>query len=262
MSCPTEAQGVFYSTNMSKSLPFFKFNASEWLTGNISYEDYHVQGVFIRVCAEYWNRENDLTIEDAKLRTRDAKTIDYLIQKKYFKVKKNKIEISFLNEERNEIESKRLKLSESGRKGGLSRAKASLKGGSSIKNKNKEEDIDKEKEEENNAIAKADERGLTQKQTAFLNWFNSMMLKHKGVQGKFRSLTKTDKNNLKNLRAAYEDLNDWEHAFISMTKSKWVIDNNKCTVDHFLRMDNFVKYLNEYEVQQVQKTKFIAPWDR
>ena len=145
MSCPTEAQGVFYSTNMSKSLPFFKFNASEWLTGNISYEDYHVQGVFIRVCAEYWNRENDLTIEDAKLRTRDAKTIDYLIQKKYFKVKKNKIEISFLNEERNEIESKRLKLSESGRKGGLSRAKASLKGGSSIKNKNKEEDIDKER---------------------------------------------------------------------------------------------------------------------
>ena len=107
-----------------------------------------------------------------------------------------------------------------------------------------------------------DERGLTQKQTAFLNWFNSMMLKHKGVQGKFRSLTKTDKNNLKNLRAAYEDLNDWEHAFISMTLSKWVIDNNKCTVDHFLRMDNFVKYLNEYEVQKVQKTKFVAPWDR
>lgn len=119
-----------------------------------------------------------------------------------------------------------------------------------------------EKNEKNVESSTTDDRGLTQKQTAFLNWFNSMMLKHKGVQGKFRSLTKTDKNNLKNLRAAYEDITDWEKAFISMTKSKWVIENNKCTVDHFLRMDNFVKYLNEYEVQQVQKTKFVAPWDR
>ena len=243
---------------MSKVLPFFKFNASEWLTGNICYEDYHVQGVFIRVCAEYWNRENMLSVEDAKLRSKDEKTIDYLIEKRYLKVKKNKIEISFLDEERNEIESKRLKLSESGRKGGLSRAQATLKRGSSIKNKNKEEE--KEEEEDTNAIA-TDARGLTQKQTAFLTWFNSMMLKHKNVQGKFRSMTKTDKNNLRNLRAAYEDITDWEKAFVSMTKSKWVIDNNKCTVDHFLRMDNFVKYLKEFEVTQSDKKKIRAPWD-
>jgi hypothetical protein len=88
-----------------------------------------------------------------------------------------------------------------------------------------------------------------------------MMLKHKNVQGKFRSMTKTDKNNLRNLRAAYEDITDWEKAFVSMTKSKWVIDNNKCTVDHFLRMDNFVKYLNEFEVTQSDKKKIRAPWD-
>jgi hypothetical protein len=106
-----------------------------------------------------------------------------------------------------------------------------------------------------------DARGLTQKQTAFLTWFNSMMLKHKNVQGKFRSMTNTDKNNLRNLRAAYEDITDWEKAFVSMTKSKWVIDNNKCTVDHFLRMDNFVKYLNEFEVTQSDKKKIRAPWD-
>jgi hypothetical protein len=109
--------------------------------------------------------------------------------------------------------------------------------------------------------AATDARGLTQKQTAFLTWFNSMMLKHKNVQGKFRSMTKTDKNNLRNLRAAYEDITDWEKAFVSMTKSKWVIDNNKCTVDHFLRMDNFVKYLNEFEVTQSDKKKIRAPWD-
>lgn len=129
---------------MSKHLPFFKFNSSEWLTGNISYESFHLQGVFIRVCAEYWNRSNQLTVDEAKLRTQDALSIDTLIEKGYIKNKKNKIVISFLDEEKIEIESKRKVLSESGRKGGLSKAKGSLKRGSSIK----EEDIDKEKEEE------------------------------------------------------------------------------------------------------------------
>lgn len=141
---------------MSKELPFFKFNSTQWLTGNISYESFHIQGVFIRVCAEYWNRDNNLSVDDAKLRTQDGVSVDYLIEKRYLKVKKNKIEISFLHEERNEIEAKRLKLSESGRKGGLSRAKGSLKGGSSIKNKNKEE----EKEEEHSARPNLDINGF------------------------------------------------------------------------------------------------------
>ena len=45
-----------------------------------------------------------------------------------------------MDAEQSEISAKRLKLSESGRKGGLSRAKASLKQGSSIKEIDKEED--------------------------------------------------------------------------------------------------------------------------
>jgi hypothetical protein len=125
---------------MSKELPFFKFNATEWITGNISYESFELQGAFISVCAEYWNRNNNLTIDEAKLRLRNATIVDLLIEKNYLKTKKNKIVITFLDKEREEIESKRLKLSESGRKGGLSRAKASLKQGSSIK------EVDKDKE--------------------------------------------------------------------------------------------------------------------
>jgi hypothetical protein len=130
---------------MSKELPFFKFNATEWITGNISYESFELQGAFISVCAEYWNRNNDLTIDEAKLRLRNAEIVDILIQKNYLKTKKNKIVISFLDKERKEIESKRLKLSESGRKGGLSKAKASLKQGSSIKEEDKEEEKDNKK---------------------------------------------------------------------------------------------------------------------
>jgi hypothetical protein len=125
---------------MSKELPFFKFNATEWITGNISYEPFELQGAFISVCAEYWNRNNCLTIAEAKLRLRNSNLVDKLIEKKYLKTKKEKLVISFLDNEREEISAKRLKLSESGRKGGLSRAKASLKQGSSIKEIDKEED--------------------------------------------------------------------------------------------------------------------------
>jgi hypothetical protein len=127
---------------MSKELPFFKFNATEWITGNISYESFELQGAFISVCAEYWNRNNTLTIEEAKLRLRNSELIEKLIEKNYLKTKKTFLVISFLDLERKEISAKRLKLSESGRKGGLSKAKASLKQGSSIKEIDKE--VDKE----------------------------------------------------------------------------------------------------------------------
>lgn len=127
---------------MSKELPFFKFNATEWITGNISYESFEMQGAFISVCAEYWNRNNCLTIEEAKLRLRNSEIVDKLIEKNYLKTKKNYLIISFLDLERKEITAKRLKLSESGRKGGLSKAKASLKQGSSIKEVDKDKEID------------------------------------------------------------------------------------------------------------------------
>lgn len=129
---------------MSKELPFFKFNATEWITGNISYESFELQGAFISVCAEYWNRNNCLTIEEAKLRLRNSELVEKLIEKNYLKTKKTFLVISFLDLERKEITAKRLKLSESGRKGGLSKAKATLKPGSSIKEVDKDKEIDKE----------------------------------------------------------------------------------------------------------------------
>lgn len=129
---------------MSKELPFFKFNATEWITGNISYESFELQGAFISVCAEYWNRNNCLTIEEAKLRLRNSDLVEKLIEKNYLKTKKTFLVIAFLDLERKEITAKRLKLSESGRKGGLSKAKATLKQGSSIKEIDKDKEIDKE----------------------------------------------------------------------------------------------------------------------
>tara|TARA_Y100001972_G_scaffold120378_1_gene162822 strand:+ start:1035 stop:1463 length:429 start_codon:yes stop_codon:yes gene_type:complete len=112
---------------MAKELPFFRFNVSEWLTGNIAYESYEIQGLFIKVCCEYWNRKNCLTIQEIKKRTKEDKNIDYLIENNFLIKKRNKIKIKFLDEEKKQIDDKSLKLSIAGRKGGLRQAKGRLK---------------------------------------------------------------------------------------------------------------------------------------
>jgi hypothetical protein len=122
---------------MAKELPFFRFNVSEWLTGNIAYESYEIQGLFIKVCCEYWNRNNCITIEELKKRTKKDSEIDYLIKNKFLIKKRNKITIKFLDEEKIIIDAKYLKRSEAGRKGGLSKAKAMLKHKNKKENKKK-----------------------------------------------------------------------------------------------------------------------------
>jgi uncharacterized phage protein (TIGR02220 family) len=207
---------------MSKELPFFKFNATEWITGNISYEPFELQGAFISVCAEYWNRNNDLTIDEAKLRLRNARIVEILIEKNYLKTKKNKIVISFLDKERKEIECKRLKRSESGRKGGLSKAKASLKQGSSIKDK--EED----KEEDNiNYQALLDLLGVS---------FNR----------KFKVINSKAKRSYQaRLRDGYT-FEDITKAIINCKENQFHKDNNYnyCTPEFFSRAETLDKYSN------------------
>ena len=110
---------------MAKELPFFKFNASEWITGNISFESYELQGLFIKLCAEYWNRNNEMTKEDA-IRA---------------------ILIFFLDKEREDINAKHLKLSNAGRKGGLTHAKATPKHKEVEVEVDKEIEVDKIKKE-------------------------------------------------------------------------------------------------------------------
>lgn len=53
---------------MAKGFPYFKFIASEWLTGDIVFEDFDLQGIFINVCALYWHRDGNISLEDLKKR--------------------------------------------------------------------------------------------------------------------------------------------------------------------------------------------------
>lgn len=78
----------------------------------------------------------------------------------------------------------------------------------------------------------------------FLLWFNDMKLKYKKVDGKFKTLSKTDLNNLKSLKSLGYTADDFEHAYKVMIDSEWVKINKIDTPKHFLVNDNFSKYVN------------------
>jgi len=135
---------------MAKELPFYKFHSNEWLTGDITFEPYDIQGVFIHVCATYWSQDCSIALARLKKRLSNVKEGQWqcLIDSGYIKVNsKGDISISFLDEQINELGEQHKKKVEAGRKGGLAKgkqrssiAKATLK--------HIDIDIDKEVEEE------------------------------------------------------------------------------------------------------------------
>lgn len=106
---------------MAKDLPYFKFFCSEWNDGDITLEDYNIQGVFINVCSYYWSRECILESKLLYKRFKDVKTeIDLLVSEKHIKLENSSVVISFLNEQKEERE-QRSKLRS---RGGKASAKA------------------------------------------------------------------------------------------------------------------------------------------
>lgn len=105
---------------MAKELPYFKFFVSEWSDGDITLENYNVQGLFINLCSYYWSKSCDITLSKAK---KKFKNIDDLFQclldSGIIKVDSDDfISISFLDEQRDERDAKILINRENGLKGG------------------------------------------------------------------------------------------------------------------------------------------------
>jgi hypothetical protein len=115
---------------------------------------------------------------------------------------------------------------------------------------------EEEQEEEQSIKADSDNELISK----FTNWFNKMYLDVKGKETKYKTMTPTDLNNYKKLKAVYER-EDFVKVFKCMLQNPWVKEHNKGTIDHFLRNDNFVKYLNT-ELEESVKPKFKAPWQQ
>ena len=107
---------------MAKELPYFKFHATEWMTGNIVYESLEVQGLFINICALYWKNLGVLSEKEIEVRFKKKSAISSL-SGRFYSVSDGFVSITFLDEQLTE----RQKLSETNSKNGSLGGKPKVK---------------------------------------------------------------------------------------------------------------------------------------
>lgn len=130
-------------------LQWFKFSPANWTMGRISKMPYEVQGAYLRLCCIYWNKECNLSIEDAKLELSFVENAyNNLTHYGIVKLHEEHIQIEFLDEQYEAIMQRKAKLSKAGKKGveaKLSKGKGKAKGRLRVTEADKiRVDIDKE----------------------------------------------------------------------------------------------------------------------
>lgn len=142
---------------MAKNFPYFKFTVSEWMTGDIVFESLSTQGLFINICALYWQRDGNLSIEDINKRYKNPVELLNLINT-FVEVENDIISIKFLDEQLIDANHVSKVNSANGKKSAESRATAkrllndrstTAQRISTKKNKNKNEIRIKEEENKN-----------------------------------------------------------------------------------------------------------------
>jgi hypothetical protein len=101
-------------------LQWFKFTPSDWMMGKIQRCPEVTQARFMRICCLYWNKECNLSIEDAEIEI-DKEHFDILIAKKIISKNETYFNISFLDEQFLEIQESSNDKSKSGIIGNLKR---------------------------------------------------------------------------------------------------------------------------------------------
>lgn len=112
---------------MAKELPYFQFEPAQYLTGNIQFCSLEAQGLFINICAIYWQRECNLTLEQINKKFNKSDLVSELIDNDVIKTHSSIIDIEFLDEQFETITKSKSRLSEAGRKGALVKKQATVK---------------------------------------------------------------------------------------------------------------------------------------
>lgn len=221
---------------MAKNFPYFKFIATEWLTGDIVYEDFECQGLFINICALYWQRDGKLSIEDIKRRYKNENIIQSL-SGRFFSVNDGFISINFLDEQLTDANHISKVNSENGKKGAekrkmLATAKQSLN--EPLANFSKEEEKkNKRKEEKEITIEKSLSLEL-----AFDNFWNLYDKKVDAKKCKDKFLKLTDLERVKIFKVLKNYVDSTPDKQFRKNPSTWL--NGKCWEDDFNSLEHTI----------------------
>lgn len=212
---------------MAKNFPYFKFTATEWLTGDIVFESLELQGLFINVCAVYWQRDGKLTIEDLIKRYKDETLINELIDK-YIWNNNGNILIKFLDEQLIEANHISKVNSENGKKGAEAKrnkatAKRPLNDSKAILSK-EEKELNKNNNKNKNKI-----REYVFLSQSELDKLYSEYLEHE-VSWMLDKLNDYKSSVGKTYKSDYGAINNWVKKAFEKEKKEFIKDNNTSEV--------------------------------
>lgn len=106
---------------MAKELPYFKFEPAEYLTKDISFCTLEAQGLFINICAFYWQRLCSLSRVQILRRFPYENALNELIEEGVIDLHDEEIRIKFLDQQLDDAIAKSEVNSRNGAKGGRPR---------------------------------------------------------------------------------------------------------------------------------------------
>jgi len=171
---------------MSKELPYFKFFPAEWLLKDISDEKSDIQGDFIAICAHYWHKNCDITMDKLYQKYHRSK-VKALVDRGFIKDNEGVVSISFLDEQWSKLSESHDKRVNAGRSGGKAKVKQSS---SNATAKPKQVDIDEE----------VDKKEIRKDNSALFNACRDEFIEgYKTIKGQPYNFTAKDGGNLKRL---------------------------------------------------------------
>ena len=259
-----------------EKLVWFKFSPRDWVMGKIQRCPEVTQARFVRLMCMYWNKECEMTLEDAEIEI-DKEHLDILISKKVILVENDFIKIKFLDENFEKSEGKTNKLRTSGKIGNLKKHNPDLY--ERFKNqditldealelqKNKVATLsppeshpratqshfvaEKRREEESREDKIIEDKKINSVNT--INWDGLLDFFNKTFSKNARVFETSIKNKYKaRLRSGYTK-EDIVNAMLTVSKNKHHLENNYqyCTLEFFSRSSTLEKYANKSEKKTV-----------
>lgn len=271
---------------MAKGFPYFKFIATEWLTGDIVFEDFELQGIFINVCALYWHRDGKITLDEIKRRLKNDRLLE--LTDRFFSVNDGSISIKFLDEQLVAAGHISKVNSKNGSKGGRPKATpaleekpVALQSLTETKPKKSKEEIEEEEEIELKEIKsiyntlvseignddlkllKITSEYINEKKPVFSKPYVDMWNAFSGIYGtaKIISISKT---RVSKLRVRLNDPNfNFPQILRKAANQKYALQSSWFTFDFLISNDtNYLKVIEgKYSLQQtIQKSETgLAP---
>lgn len=217
-------------------LQWFKFAPSDWMMGKIMRCDEITQARYMRLVCLYWNKECNLSYEDAEIEI-DKKHLDILVKKKIVKIDDDFVYIEFLDEQMEGIsetsEKRRAAVKKRWDKVKQNKAKE-LQSYTSVLQNDTEERRGEETREEKDNILDFEK---------FTSWFNVRRTQYLEIPSNIKRLTHSEKITLGLLKKDYSK-DDFELAMYNLCNDDWSNKNNQVLCSYFLQTKIFNKFLS------------------